>query len=335
MTNSTIKYLDLFAGIGGISGALSNVAPSSECVMVAEFNKFSLQTYLANHQVAPEAVKGDITKVELSDIPLHDLILAGFPCQAFSLGGLRKGFEDTRGTLFFDVARIAKQFKPKVLFLENVKNLVAHDKGNTFKVIQQTLDEIGYNLSYRVINSKSLVPQKRDRIYMVATRKDLPIFDFDTVKFPDDVKQLSTILFDSKSSNLSGNPDIDTYLDTTTGQPKDKYTLSPKLWEFLQAHANKHASKGNGFGFGLNTPDMTARTLTARYYKDGSEVLIAQDNKNPRKLTPRECARLMGFPDSFKIPVSDTQAYRQFGNSVVVPVVQTILEQVVAQYFND
>lgn len=327
-----IRYIDLFAGIGGISQALHRVFPSSECVMVSEKDKFSLQTYQANNALDSSVYFGDITKVDENSVPAHDILLGGFPCQAFSISGKKLGFEDTRGTLFFDIARIAKCKRPKVLLLENVKNLESHDKGNTFKVILKTLEDIGYHATFQKIVAKHFVPQKRERIYIVAVRNDLPTFDFSKVGIPAEIHILKEILFSQTASNISGNPNVDKFLNEE-GFPLSKYTISDQLWAFLKSHADKHASKGNGFGYGLHTANDVARTLTARYYKDGSEILIAQEGLNPRKLTPRECARLMGFDDSFIIPVSDSQAYKQFGNSVVVPVLEAILSEIKNQCF--
>ena len=304
----TLSFIDLFAGIGGIRLAFENAgAGSVKCVFSSEWDDKAQETYEANFGEKPA---GDITKINAEDIPDHDILLAGFPCQPFSIAGVSKhkslgnehGFKHaTQGTLFFDVARIIEKKKPRAFLLENVKNLKSHDKGNTFKVIMRTLeDELGYTIYTRVIDAQAMVPQHRERIYIVGFREPT---NFEFPELP----------------NL--NPKFRDILEK--GVP-EKYTLTDHLWEYLQNYAAKHKAKGNGFGFGIADMDGVSRTLSARYYKDGSEVLIAQSRKNPRRLTPRECARLMGYPDSFKIVCSDTRAYKQFGNSVVVPVVQQV-----------
>ncbi|HRP89218.1 MAG TPA: DNA (cytosine-5-)-methyltransferase [Edaphocola sp.] len=308
------KFIDLFAGIGGIRLAYQNLG--GKCVFSSEWNNFAKKTYEANFGEVPF---GDITQISEKSIPDHDILLGGFPCQPFSIAGVSKknalgrkhGFlDETQGTLFFDIARIIEHKKPKAFMLENVKNLVSHDKGNTFKVIKNTLEELGYSIHYQVLNGKHFVPQNRERILIVGFRKD--IFNeeenFDFPKLPEDNFAIREILED----------EIDT-----------KYTLSNKLWNYLQEYAKKHKAKGNGFGFGMTDLNGISRTLSARYYKDGSEILIPQDGINPRRLTPRECARLQGFPDNFKIPVSDNQAYKQFGNSVTVPLIQAVGKQLV------
>jgi DNA (cytosine-5)-methyltransferase 1 len=314
-------YIDLFAGIGGLRLGFHELG--GECVFTSEWNKFSQKTYAANYPGDGHAINGDITKVAAADIPAHDLLLAGFPCQPFSIAGISKknslgrkhGFEDeTQGTLFFDVARIIAERRPKAFLLENVKNLVSHDKGNTFDVIRRTLTEqLGYVIQHRVIDAQKFVPQHRERIFIVGFREDVG-FSFDDMTFPDVVPPVGAILLPEE--------EID-----------PKYVLSNKLWDYLRAYAAKHNAKGNGFGYGLVTPDMACtRTLSARYYKDGSEVLVSRgEGRNPRKLTPRECVRLMGFPDDWVIPVSDAQAYRQFGNSVAVPVVRELARLIVGK----
>jgi DNA (cytosine-5)-methyltransferase 1 len=323
-------FIDLFAGIGGIRIGFEK--HGGHCVFTSEWNRFAQKTYFENFpQTSDHLFVGDITMVNAKDIPNFDVLLAGFPCQPFSIAGVSKknslgrkhGFEDaTQGTLFFDVARIIAEKKPKAFLLENVKNLVSHDKGNTFRVIKQTLeDELGYNIQYKVIDGQHFVPQHRERILIIGYR-DRNDFSFDMLNLPEKgEKKLSTILHPQDGSELSEEP-------YTTGEKatvNEKYTLTQKLWDYLQAYAEKHRKAGNGFGFGLVTGDSVARTLSARYYKDGSEILVSRgEKKRPRRLTPRECARLMGFPDDFKIPVSDTQAYRQFGNSVVVPVMEEV-----------
>ncbi len=330
----TFTFIDLFAGIGGIR--LGFEAENGHCVFTSEWNAFSQKTYLANFpQDTNHVFVGDITSVDENDVPNHDVLLAGFPCQPFSIAGVSKknalgrphGFECvTQGTLFFDVARIIAAKQPKAFLLENVKNLLSHDKGNTFKVILQTLrNELGYDVHYRVIDGQRFVPQHRERIIIVGFR-DKTGFSWDDLRLPDESPRLFTILHPQDGSETPEEP----YTIGTQATVNSKYTLTPKLWAYLQAYAEKHRAAGNGFGFGLVTANSVARTLSARYYKDGSEILVSQgENKRPRRLTPRECARLMGFPDSFKIPVSDTQAYRQFGNSVVMPVMREVARIVV------
>lgn len=323
-------FADLFAGIGGIR--LGFEAHGGHCVFSSEWNKFSQKTYFENFkQHSSHTCVGDITSIDESDVSDHDVLLAGFPCQPFSIAGVSKknalgrphGFEcTTQGTLFFDVARIIAKKKPKAFLLENVKNLLSHDKGNTFRVIIQTLkDELGYNIHHKVIDGQHFVPQHRERILIVGFREKID-FSWDNLKLkPKGSINLSTILHPQNGSEEAEAP----YTTGIKALVNSKYTLTPKLWAYLQAYADKHKKAGNGFGFGLVDEKCVARTLSARYYKDGSEILVSQGKrKRPRRLTPRECARLMGFPDTFRISVSDTQAYRQFGNSVVVPVMSEI-----------
>lgn len=326
--NSAFRFIDLFAGIGGIR--LGFETHGGQCVLTSEWNKFSQQTYLANFpESSGHAFVGDITQVDESDVPDHEILLAGFPCQPFSIAGVSKknalgrphGFEcTTQGTLFFDVARIIAKKRPKAFLLENVKNLLSHDKGNTFKVILQTLrKELGYEVHYKVIDGQHFVPQHRERILIIGFDGKTD-FSWDDLKLPPKSSTtLTSILHPQNGTEAAEEP-------YTTGKDaivNSKYTLTPKLWKYLQDYAEKHRKAGNGFGFGLVDGDAIARTLSARYYKDGSEILVSQGKrKRPRRLTPRECARLMGFPDTFIIPVSDTQAYRQFGNSVVMPVMK-------------
>ncbi|MCC5808311.1 MAG: DNA (cytosine-5-)-methyltransferase [Opitutales bacterium] len=321
-------FVDLFAGIGGTRLGLESAG--GRCVFTSEWDRFSCQTYRANH-ADTHAIRGDITQIPADDIPPHDVLVAGFPCQPFSLAGVSKknslgrkhGFLDvTQGTLFFDIARILKAKRPRAFLLENVKNLKSHDRGKTFQVILRTLrDELGYTVAERVVDAACLVPQHRERIFIVGFR-DGEVFDWDGVDLPlrEDGPKLAAILH--RPDERAEPP----YTEERRGKTVagGKYTLSDHLWGYLQAYAEKHRAKGNGFGCSVFTPDDVARTLSARYHKDGSEILIRQPRKNPRRLTPRECARLMGFPDTFRIPVSDTQAYRQFGNSVVVPVVERV-----------
>lgn len=308
-TNS-IKAIDLFAGVGGIRLGFEKIFKNLEVVFSSEIDKFAQQTYYSNFEDLP---KGDITIINEKDIPKHDIILAGFPCQAFSIAGHRKGFEDTRGTLFFDVARIAAYHKPKIIFLENVKGFRNHNKGHTFKVVKETLEDLGYKVFAEVLNAKNFgVPQNRERIYIIGFLKDSfedeIIFDFEKLKKQKTISKLGDILEE---------------------KVEDKYTISDKLWEGHQRRKIEHKRKGNGFGYSLfNKESEYTSTISARYYKDGSEILIEQLDKNPRKLTPREAGRLQGFPDNFIIPVSDTQAYKQFGNSVAVPVIETLAKEI-------
>lgn len=325
-------FIDLFAGIGGIRMGFEE--SGGHCVFTSEWDKYAVQTYCENYST-DHPVIGDITKIDISDIPDHDVLLAGFPCQPFSIAGVSKknslgrvhGFEDkTQGTLFFDVARIIKEKQPKAFLLENVKNLMSHDKGRTFQVIKETLeDELGYKIHPKVINAKGFVPQNRERIYIVGFREKT---DFSWDKFRHqkiDAKTMKDI-FHSQDGNEEINQDVvKKYTLGHRGHVNEKYILSDKLWKYLYDYAAKHKAKGNGFGYGMVTEDSVSRTLSARYYKDGSEILVNRgEGNNPRRLTPRECARLMGYPDSFSIPVSDTQAYKQFGNSVAVPVIKEI-----------
>jgi len=330
--SSKFKFIDLFAGIGGIRTAFESVG--GQCVFTSEWDKFAQKTYLQNFG-ASHLVHGDITKITTDEIPDHDLLLAGFPCQPFSIAGVSKknalgrahGFKDeTQGTLFFDVARIIEAKKPKAFVLENVKNLVSHDKGRTFDVIKRTLtQELGYHIHYRVIDGAHFTPQHRERIIIVGFREAVN-FDFDAIPFPDKgSRRLKEILHKTDGSEPQLPWDENRFFDPISQAVNEKYTLTNHLWGYLQGYAEKHRAKGNGFGFGLVTGESVTRTLSARYHKDGSEILVYQgETKNPRRLTPRECARLMGFPDTFRITVSDTQAYRQFGNSVVVPVIEHV-----------
>ncbi len=331
------SFIDLFAGIGGLRKGFEPLG--GRCVFTSEWNAYSRQTYLANYHCDHE-IAGDITKVSPKNIPRHDLLLAGFPCQPFSIAGVSKrnslnkphGFKcEAQGTLFFDVARIIDHHRPRAFLLENVKNLVSHDKGNTFRVIYRTLtEELGYHVQYRVLDGKSWVPQHRERIFIAGFR-DKNDFDFSRMVVPD---SQSGPKLDSIFHPQDGTEPFEKnrqFIDHGTGKVLDKYTLTNHLWNYLQKYAEKHRKQGNGFGFGLVGPGDTARTLSARYYKDGSEILVKQTRKNPRRLTPRECSRLMGFDtlngSRFVIPVSDTQAYRQFGNAVVVPVVAAVAKQ--------
>jgi DNA (cytosine-5)-methyltransferase 1 len=326
--DAPFTFIDLFAGIGGIRMAFEGLG--GHCVFTSEWDSYAQKTYADNYPSGHQ-INGDITQVNAADIPDHDILLAGFPCQPFSIAGVSKknalgkahGFScETQGTLFFDVARIIDAKRPRAFLLENVKNLVSHDKGRTFDVIRRTLkDELGYHIHYRVIDGAHFVPQHRERILIVGFREPTN-FDFDALPLPAKGRRtLREILHKTDGSEPHLAWDGDRFFDHAAQQVDSKYTLTDKLWAYLQGYAEKHRAKGNGFGFGLVTPASVTRTLSARYYKDGSEILVYQgEGINPRRLTPRECARLMGFPDSFRIPVSDTRAYKQFGNSVVVDV---------------
>lgn len=306
-------FIDLFAGIGGMRLGFESVG--GECIFSSEWDKYSQETYLANFGERPA---GDITKIDEHEIPNHDVLVAGFPCQPFSLAGVSKknslgrehGFKDkTQGTLFFDIARILEVKRPKAFLLENVKNLRSHDKGKTYKIIIDTLKELNYHIFEQVIDGSGYVPQHRERIFIVGF--DANIFE-----------QAPKFIF--PTSNVKYRVS-----DILEKDVEDKYTLSDNLWTYLQSHAEKHKKLGNGFGFGIADLNGSTRTLSARYHKDGSEILIPQDQKNPRRLTPRECARLQGYPDEYRIVVSNTQAYKQFGNSVVVPLISAIANEMV------
>lgn len=333
-------FIDLFAGIGGLRRGFESIG--GRCVFTSEWDKFSQQTYRANFPNDDHEINGDITKVEVADIPAHDVLLAGFPCQPFSIAGVSKknalgrahGFEDkTQGTLFFDVARIIAYHRPAAFLLENVRNLVGHDKGKTFQTIKDVLtDELGYKIDFRVIDGRYWTPQHRERIFIVGFRED-QAFRFADMKLPEAAPKLAEILHPGDGSEV---PD-QRFIVGNSGRVADRYTLTDNLWTYLQRYKEKHQAAGNGFGFGLVGPGDVARTLSARYHKDGSEILVKQEGKAPRRLTPRECARLMGFDapqgHDFIIPVSDTQAYRQFGNSVVVPAVKAVAEHMKPHLF--
>ena len=306
------RFIDLFAGIGGMR--LGFESAGGKCVYSSEWDEACKKTYEANFGVRPD---GDITQVEESKIPNHDILVGGFPCQPFSIAGVSKknslgkktGFEDeTQGTLFFDVCRILKAKAPYAFVLENVKNLKSHDHGNTWKVIQANLIDLGYDIFPQVIDGQNYVPQHRERIFIIGFRKDLNVKEFSIKIHPVKPKPLLKDIME---------PDVDS-----------KYTISEHLWTYLQDRKIKQRAKGNGFGYSLAYPDGITHTLSARYHKDGADILIPQDGQCPRRLTPRECARLQGFPDSFVIPVCDGRAYKQFGNSVVVPLVADIASQV-------
>lgn len=321
-------FIDLFAGIGGIR--LGFEAHGGKCVFTSEWDRHAQKTYAQNFRDG-ECINGDITQIDTADIPDHDVLLAGFPCQPFSIAGISKknslgrphGFECvTQGTLFFEVARIIAEKRPKAFLLENVKNLVSHDKGNTFRVICNVLrDQLGYDIYWKIIDARAFVPQHRERIIIVGFCRETD-FTWDDFELPTENPCLASILHPQDGSEEPDNR----FTFGSKGKIDDKYTLSDKLWAYLQQYAEKHRLKGNGFGFGLVGPNDVSRTLSARYYKDGSEILIDQGKKkNPRRLTPRECARLMGYPDTYNLDgSSDTQLYRQFGNSVVVPLITEV-----------
>jgi len=304
-TSTIYRFIDLFAGIGGIRQGFESVFKNnSSFVFASEIDKFAQTTYAINYGHLPS---GDITKITPKEIPNFDILLAGFPCQPFSNAGLKKGFNDTRGTLFFDIARITEYHKPKVVFLENVKGFKNHDKGNTFKVVKETLEKLDYKVYAEVLNAKDFgVPQNRERIYIIGFLDHSIEF-----KFPNPL---------DKTGKLG---------DILEKKVDDKYTISDKLWAGHQRRKKEHKAKGNGFGYSIfNRKSEYTSTISARYYKDGSEILIEQKGNNPRKLSPREAARLQGFPNDFKITVSDTQAYKQFGNSVAVPVIKAIAKEI-------
>ena len=311
------RFIDLFAGIGGTRLAFERAGGS--CIFSSEIDKFSRQTYYENFNDMPS---GDIMKINEDSIPEHKILTAGFPCQPFSLSGVSKrnsldrphGFEcEEKGLLFFKIVDILKAKQPESFLLENVKHLLSHDKGKTFRKITDCLENTGYDVKAQVIDARAMVPQHRERVYIVGFRQDLNI----KFKFPH-IPYL--------------RPKLKYILEERINP---KYTLSDKLWKYLQNYRKKQREKGNGFGYSIADLEGVTRTLSARYYKDGAEILIPQEGKNPRKLTPRECARLMGFPDTFKIPVSNTQAYKQFGNSVVVPVVEIIAWAMVECLYKD
>lgn len=327
MSAASFTFIDLFAGIGGMRMGFE--AAGGHCVFTSEWNPYAQKTYAANFG-GGEAIAGDIRELDADEIPEHDVLVAGFPCQPFSIAGVSKknalgrphGFACvTQGTLFFDVARILAAKRPRAFLLENVKNLVNHDRGRTFQVIRQTLEEeLGYQISWRVIDAAHFVPQHRERILIAGFREGCG-FALDQLDLPVTRPRLRSILHREDGSETPEFP----YTVEALGRVNPKYVLSAHLWQYLQDYAAKHRAAGNGFGFGLVDGDGVARTLSARYYKDGSEILISRGTGAiPRRLTPRECARLMGFPDTFRIPVSDTQAYKQFGNSVAVPVVAAV-----------
>lgn len=301
------KFIDLFAGIGGIRIPFQELG--GQCVFTSEWDDFAVKTYTTNFG---GKVYGDITQIQSEDIPDFDVLLGGFPCQPFSQAGLHKGFSDTRGTLFFEVERIIKDKRPKAFLLENVKQLVGHDHGNTFAVIIEHLKKLDYSVDFKVLAAKDFgVPQIRERIYIVGF--DKKYYDID----------------DNFHFEFPTPPCTPTRVgDILEKEVNSKYTISDRLWEGHQNRKKNNKSNGKGFGYSLFNEDSPyTSTISARYYKDGSEALIEQTGKNPRKLTPRECARLQGFPEDFIIPVSDCRAYKQFGNSVAVPVIRAIAKR--------
>jgi DNA (cytosine-5)-methyltransferase 1 len=323
-SDGAFTFIDLFAGIGGLRKAMESAG--GRCVFTSEWDAFAQKTYHANFP-DNRPIAGDIREVEAAAIPEHDVLVAGFPCQPFSIAGVSKknalgrlhGFQDeTQGTLFFDVLRVLMHHRPAAFLLENVKNLKSHDKGRTFEVIRRKLtEELGYTLHTRIIDAANFVPQHRERIVVVGFRENTG-FSHDDLVLPGRAgRGMRDVLHpengtEAPESHFTVGP---------YAKVSNKYTLTDKLWQYLQGYAAKHKAAGNGFGFGLVDGDSISRTLSARYYKDGSEILVSRGpGNNPRRLTPRECARLMGYDDSFRIPVSDTQAYKQFGNSVAVPV---------------
>ena len=340
---SDFTFIDLFAGIGGIRLPFQNLG--GECLFSSEWDKFSIKTYAANFGELP---KGDISKISSNEIPSHDILLAGFPCQAFSQAGLRKGFADTRGTMFFEIQRILAAKQPKAFLLENVKQLKGHDKGKTLKTILEILrgendlnipddypvseevrnsmnKKLNYAVDFRVLRANNFgVPQKRERIYIVGFNRDF--FD-ESVDLDKKISEMFSYLENQRSSTRLGDIlENNSIIDS-------KYTISDRLLAGHIRRRKEHKIKGNGFGYSLFNEDSPfCNTISARYYKDGSEILIDQTDvdKNPRKLTPRECARIQGFPDDFLVnAVSDVQIYKQFGNSVSVPVIQKIAENIV------
>lgn len=336
------RFIDLFAGIGGVRLPFQELG--GDCVFTSEWDKFSKKTYAANYGEVPN---GDITQVPALSIPEHDVLLAGFPCQAFSQAGLKKGFMDTRGTLFFEVQRILVQKRPKAFLLENVKQLKGHNQGKTLQTILDVLrgensvdipddaplseearaclsHRLNYAVDFRVLSSNKFgVPQKRERIYLVGFDRD----QFKKTDLDKELEHLFAVLESANSKTRLGDVLLNNEL------VEDKYTISDRLLEGHQRRRREHAEKGNGFGFSLfNSESPYCNTISARYYKDGSEILIDQSDigKNPRKLTPRECARIQGFPEEFVVDaVSDVQIYKQFGNSVSVPVIRAIASEMV------
>ena len=298
----SFTFIDLFAGIGGFRSGFEQAG--GKCLLASEIDKHARKVYADNYDTSDEIMLGDITKIPADTVPAHDVLLAGFPCQPFSIAGERKGFEDTRGTLFFDVARILDKKQTPGFALENVKGLISHDEGNTYRVICKTLRDLGYGLSIRVLNAGNWLPQNRNRIFIVGHRNN-PRFEIDFMNVPNDKSCLGDILEDD---------------------PDPKTTLTDGTWRFLQKHKEKHMKLGNSFGARIANINKKSNTITARYWKDGREVLIAQKGKNPRMLTVKECIRLMGFPESFEMNIPKREAYRCLGNAIAPPVSRAIAE---------
>ena len=306
---SGFRFIDLFSGIGGMRIGFDQCG--GECVFSSEIDDHARVTYALNFNETPE---GDIREIEVDSIPEHDLLLAGFPCQPFSIAGVTKlssmglehGFlDETKGTLFFDICRILAHHKPRAFLLENVKGLTWHDKGRTFETITKSLEELGYTINSKVINSKNFVPQRRERIFIVGFN------DGTYFKFPELPEELP-VLGDILEENVD-----------------PKYTINDHLWNYHQERKRKQKAKGNGFGYRIFDHNQSSGTLPARYNKDGADILIKQKGKNPRKLTPRECARLMGFPEDFILNPSENQMYKQFGNAVVASLVTHLAKAII------
>jgi len=328
-SQSAFTFVDLFAGIGGMR--LGFDAIGGKCIFTSEWDKNCQVTYRANF--GDHEIHGNLLEIPSERIPAHDVLLAGFPCQPFSIAGVSKknalgrphGFDcDTQGTLFFEIERILRYHRPKAFLLENVKNLQGHDSGRTFATIMNVLRrKLHYRVFHKVIDARCFVPQHRERIFLAGFRDDAD-FRWEDVLLPpaESGPRLRAILHPEDGSEGPESP----YTDEN-GRVNRKYILTGRLWKYLRDYARKHKAKGNGFGFGLVQAEDIARTLSARYFKDGSEILVRRGRGNPRRLTPRECSRLMGFDrpgKPYRIPVSDTQAYRQFGNAVVVPAVEAV-----------
>lgn len=333
MSDTALTFIDLFAGIGGMRLAFE--AAGARCVFTSEIDLKAQETYRANHAI-DHPVAGDIVAIGADAIPQHDILVGGFPCQPFSLAGVSKknslgrphGFEcESQGTLFFEIERILAEKRPRAFLLENVKNLKSHDQGRTYRHIRQVLEgRLGYHVFDSVIDGARFVPQHRERILIAGFREPVE-FSWDELVSPTPRPTLASVLHPEDGSEEVEEP----FTSGKRGHVASRYALTPALWRYLQDYADKHRAAGNGFGFGLVGPGDVARTLSARYYKDGSEILIARGAEaTPRRLTPRECARLMGFPDNFRIVVSDSRAYRQFGNSVVVPLMTEAARLIVA-----
>ena len=325
-------FIDLFAGIGGFRKAFAQVG--GKCVFSCEVDRFAREMYSANFNTTRHPFSGDIFDVDACEVPPHDVLLAGFPCPPFSIAGISKrnslgrehGFEDKKqGLLFFEIARLLRHHRPKAFLLENVKNLLSHDKGRTFETMLGVLEEeLGYTVHYKVVNARGFVPQNRARVFIAGFREEQS-FDFGLVK---PLSGRQPVLGDILHPEDGSEPVEPRFTEGPLARVRGKFYVTPGYWQYMQEYAAKHRAKGNGFGYGLFGPGDTARTLLSRYYKDGSEILVETGGATPRKLTPRECSRLMGFDRPgeacFRIPVSNTQAYRLFGNAVVVPVVEAI-----------